>query len=133
MYQVNLVTSADCKQNKQWRLIKKANNVYLFIVVTFMSLLWIIKSRVCDWATWSDNIVQPIVFNLFYFISCGLSIKDVRMKSRKIDPLFPCGHTINFEKSGGRPHILKKPLVSKMSALDKPSFLQLWTSFMNSP
>jgi len=29
----------------------------------------------------------------------GPSIKDVRTKSWKIDPLRPCGHTINFEKS----------------------------------
>jgi len=34
-------------------------------------------------------------------LSKGPSIKDVRTKSRKINPLppCPCGHTINFEKS----------------------------------
>jgi len=42
----------------------------------------------------------------------GPSIKDVRTKSRKMTPPpGPCGHTINFEKSGvcakkcGRPHL----------------------------
>jgi len=50
----------------------------------------------------------------YYFYYCkGSSIKDVRTKSRKVDlsfplvckmsalaqPLCPCGHTMNFEKS----------------------------------
>jgi len=68
----------------------------------------------------------------------GPSIKDVRAKSQKIDPLppcpknvrtgstpCPCRHTINFEKSEVfcakkcRRPLQKNPLVRKMSALNK--------------
>jgi len=79
-----------------------------------------------------------------WIICKGPSIKDVRTKSRKIDPLVrkmsalaqppplppcSCGHTKNFEKSEvfcskkcRRPHLKKPPSppVRKMSALDNP-------------
>jgi len=63
----------------------------------------------------------------------GASIKDVRTKSRKIDPpppypkngkMFALAHSEEFcTKKCGRPHLKTlSSLVRKMSALDKPPF-----------
>jgi len=71
----------------------------------------------------------------------GPSIKDVRIKLRKIDSLLPysCEHTINFVKSEvfwakkvRTLHYLKNLLVRKISALDKLLSSWLRTSVMDS-